>query len=121
MSFFDLSRGTAKCELAGRAIICGALGTPSCLSPVGSETGGLFWGDTAGAVSLLSLVPGLPAKQLTHEGSGTDFHIMHKEHTDWVTQVIRAFLPVTIIYLCVYLYKCMCRTQVWSVSVHAFI
>ena len=95
LSFYDLSRGALKCELVGRAVIRGTLGTPTCLSPGGGEGGSLFWGDTAGAVSLLSAAVDLPAKQLTHESSG-DFQLIHKEHNDWVTQV---FHILTLVYI----------------------
>ena len=72
-----------KCKLTGHALMRADLATLTCLSPSGSERGGLYVGDTAGRVSLLRSMPGLPTRQL----AAADFESVHKAHRDWVTQV----------------------------------
>lgn len=82
MSCYDLSSGALKCKRVGHAVLRGDLATLTCLAASGRSCGGLFVGDTAGKVSLVQNVPGLPARQLTP----ADFRVVHKAHKDWITQ-----------------------------------
>jgi len=81
VSCYDLSSGALKCKRVGHAVLRGDLATLTCLAASGRSCGGLFVGDTAGKVSLMQNVPGLPARQLTP----ADFRVVHKAHKDWIT------------------------------------
>ena len=83
-----MSRGPA-CELAGRILLTGAWGMPTCLAGSLSDNG-LFWGDTAGKVYELATLPSLPAMQLNWEAGNSAVRAVHCEHTDWVTQACHA-------------------------------
>ncbi len=94
VAFFDLSRGALK--MIGRFICAGDMGTPICLS-VALEKGGLserlYWGDSKGSVGWLKASLADSPDRLVYQDNPADMEWIHREHTDWVTQVILPSTP----------------------------
>ena len=91
MSIYDVSRGS-NIELVGRLFAHDSLGNPICMGSASAhksthEAVAIF-GDTTGAVAVLHGGQfELPARMMLDTADHKDFRVLHRAHTDWVTQV----------------------------------
>lgn len=66
----------------------------------------LVYGDDKGSISLLKKGwDQLPGRDMVPD----DFHILHTDHTDWITQVIIKFLNLKLIN-----FKVTTNKRIWS-------
>ncbi len=76
----------------GRFVCAGDMGTPTCLA-VALEKGGLseclYYGDSKGSVAWLKASLTDSPDRLLYQDNPQDMEWVHREHSDWVTQVCR--------------------------------
>ncbi|WIA12480.1 hypothetical protein OEZ85_012515 [Tetradesmus obliquus] len=87
ITYYDINRGSY--DLTGRVYASGPMGVPLSLHVLSGDAGErVVYGDTTGAtVLLLCGSRELPARDLISTDNHKDYIYLHKEHSDWVTQV----------------------------------
>jgi len=87
ISYYEANRGSY--ELSGRVYASGTMGVPQSLTLVTNESGEqLVYGDSKGEVNMLLCgTREWPARDLISTDEHQDYLSVHKEHSDWISQV----------------------------------